>query len=383
MTDRNVGADGCPPIHGDDNSMGSISHFILHFIAMVRADHRADALMADGLAPTKRWSLGSRPPLHFSLICLLSLSLSLPALAINKNAGTKNGDFLNLATDARGVALGDAGVSIPEGVESMRWNPAGLSNVTMKEVAGTHVEYYQGVQVENVGFAYPLGGEDGALALNAFYLSAGELDGRDSFGRQTGDFKFYDASATLGYGRKILTHNEGLDLSIGANVKIVQEKIADQSYQNPAFDLGFLGAPTEKLQFGLTARNIASSKANFAREIVGGVSYAFFNKTFYPALAVNYSNNAPIRFSFSGEYKIQELDGAAIRAGYKTHDSLDDSEDSKIPVLRKAGLAGLTMGAGFNYRIPVLQTLSLGLDYAMAPFGALGISHTITVKARW
>ena len=37
----------------------------------------------------------------------------------------------------------------------------------------------------------------------------------------------------------------------------------------------------------------------------------------------------------------------------------------------------------FGYKIPVLPTLKFNIDYAMAPFGALGISHTVTVKVRW
>jgi hypothetical protein len=241
------------------------------------------------------------------------------------------------------------------------------------------------VRFNTLGFAYPIA-ENSGLAASAFYLTAGSLDGRNGSGESTGDFTFYDLVGTVGYGRKVLSHSDGdaLNLSVGADVKIVEEKIADQGYQNPAFDLGLMGSALDNLQFGLTARNIASSSANFAREIVGGATYGFFNKTFYPAFAVNYSNNAPIRASFSGEYRIQEWDGAAVRVGYTTHDPLDNSEDSQITFLRSAGVAGLTLGAGFNYRPPILQqSLLLGIDYAMAPFGALGISHTVTVKARW
>jgi len=319
-----------------------------------------------------------------TLITLLTLYPA-PCTAISSNSGTKNGDFLDLATDARGVALGDSVVSTAEGVDALRWNPAGLNTLEHKEVTGTDVEYYQSVRFNDMGFAYPMGDNSG-LAASAFYLTAGSLDGRDTLGNPTGDFTFYDLVGTVGYGRKFLDHKEGdaLDLSVGADVKIVEEKIADQGYQNPAFDLGVMGSALDNLQFGLTARNLASSKANFAREIVAGASYGFFNKSFYPALAVNYSDNAPLRASFSGEYRIQEWDGAAVRLGYSTHDPLDDSEDSQITFLRSASIAGLTMGAGFNYRPPILQSaVLLGIDYAMAPFGALGISHTITVKARW
>ena len=69
--------------------------------------------------------------------------------------------------------------------------------------------------------------------------------------------------------------------------------------------------------------------------------------------------------------------------GYETRDSLDDSVDSQVPGLRTAAVAGITMGAGFLYLPPTLSKIKLAVDYAMAPFCALGIAHTVTVKVRW
>jgi hypothetical protein len=41
------------------------------------------------------------------------------------------------------------------------------------------------------------------------------------------------------------------------------------------------------------------------------------------------------------------------------------------------------MGVGGGFKPPQFPTLKLNIDYAMAPFGALGISHTVTVKVQW
>ena len=41
------------------------------------------------------------------------------------------------------------------------------------------------------------------------------------------------------------------------------------------------------------------------------------------------------------------------------------------------------MGAGIGYKAPMFPNIRMKLDYAMAPFGALGISHTLTVGAQW
>jgi long-subunit fatty acid transport protein len=310
-------------------------------------------------------------------LCLLPVVV--PCRAISNNAGTKNGAFLNIATDARGVALGNCVVSMPSGADAMRWNPAGLGLLEEKEVSATHIQYYQDVHIENAAGVFPI--EEGGVGASAFYLAPGSLDGRNLNGDPTGDFKFYDMVGAIGFGRKMLTRAEGADVSIGAELKIVQEAIADQSFQNPAFDIGALASPADNLNLGFSVRNLASSKANFAREMIGGASYTIF-RVFTGAFAVDYSNDAPIRYSVGGEYKIPEYD-AAVRAGYQSHDSLDNSIDSRIPALRGAGVAGLTMGAGMNYKPPMFPTLRLGLDYAMAPFGALGISHTLTFKVKW
>ena len=316
--------------------------------------------------------------LPFLAVCLVSFSFS-PALAISNNAGTTNGNFLELATDARGTALGDSVVSMAQGTDALHSNPAALSRVQDKEVSTTDVIYYQGVNYGNIAGAYPL--EESALAASLFYLNPGTLDGRDVLGNPTGTFSFYDLVGSIAYGRKVLTRAEGADVSIGATLKIVQETIAEESFQNPALDIGTLVSPMDDLNIALDVRDLSTSKANFSREIIGGASYTMF-RVFTGAFAVNYSNDAPLRASFGGEYAIPELD-SVIRAGYQTHDPLDNSIDSQIPALRGASIAGLTMGAGLNFKIPMFAGLQLGMDYAMAPFGALGISHTITMRAKW
>src|SRR6185437_4260409 len=179
-----------------------------------------------------------------------------------------------------------------QGVEALRWNPAALSTLENKEVEGTHVEYYQGVTMENVAAAYPL--DESGIAASLFYLSAGSLDGRDPLGAPTGDFPYYDLVGTLGYGRKILSRAEGADISVGAAVKVVQEAISETRFQNPALDLGATVSPMDKLNLGLTIRNLSTSKANFAREVVAGASYTFF-QALTGGVGLNYSNDAPVR----------------------------------------------------------------------------------------
>jgi hypothetical protein len=314
------------------------------------------------------------------LATLTSHILSIDASAIDSKAGTSNGAFLKIAADARGVALGPAIVSMAEGTEAMRWNPAALGATETKEASASHALYYQDVAITNLSYAHPL--PDSAIGGSLFYLAPGALDGRDVLGNSTGDFEYHDLVASVGYGRRLRSRDEGMEILAGAAVKVVQEKIAETQEQDPAIDLGLLLSPREFLKVGLTARNLSSGSAGFPKELTGGVSFNAL-RNFYGGLALTHSDDAPMRFSLAGEYRYPEWQGAVVRAGYRSHDDLDDSEDSKIKFLRNGSLAGLTAGAGFNYRLPAWKTLQLQFDYALAPFGVLGISHTVTLKARW
>src|SRR5688572_26082635 len=81
-----------------------------------------------------RWSLVACR-LSLAAVALVACRMSL--VAISDNAGTKNGNFLKIATDARGVALGDTIVSMVQGADAMRWNPAALGEAEGKEVSAT------------------------------------------------------------------------------------------------------------------------------------------------------------------------------------------------------------------------------------------------------
>lgn len=327
----------------------------------------------------RKWKIENRAFAAFSIVYFL-LSPS-AAHAISDNAGTKAGAFLKIPTDARGVAMGATMVSLAKGTEGMRWNPAGLAFTTSKEVAATHIEYYQDVSIENVSYAHPF--NMSGLGANLFYLGSGDMEGRDSAGLQTGDFSAYDLVLGLGYGGRLRSRDEiGMDLYLGGQLKVIQEKIADTKYNNAAVDLGLMLDPSDTLHVGLTARNLSTGKADFPLELTGGLSYDFL-PIFTSALALGYTNDAPVRISLAGEYRMPQLENSVLRLGYHTRDELDDSLDAKISWLRSASLAGLTFGGGLEMRPPQFKTLHFVVDYTMAPFGALGISHTVTVKVRW
>ena len=118
--------------------------------------------MADG-----RWFAHHLPfaICHLPFAIVLAFFPLANSYAISNNAGTTNGDFLKIATDARGVALGDSVVSMAQGADALRWNPAALGLAEEKEVEATHIQYYQDVHIENVAGVFPI--EEGGIGASA------------------------------------------------------------------------------------------------------------------------------------------------------------------------------------------------------------------------
>jgi hypothetical protein len=82
--------------------------------------------------------------------------------------------FLNIDVDARGTAMGGAHGAITEGIYSVYWNPAGLSEVLFKEIGATYQRAFQDINYSFIGYATP---SDfyGALAFHIFYLDSGSI----------------------------------------------------------------------------------------------------------------------------------------------------------------------------------------------------------------
>ena len=69
----------------------------------------------------------------------------------------------------------------------MRWNPAALGLLEEKEVSATDIQYYQGVQIENVGGRFSYRGRR-HRRQRLLPLTREFLDGRDLNGNPTGQF---------------------------------------------------------------------------------------------------------------------------------------------------------------------------------------------------
>jgi hypothetical protein len=298
------------------------------------------------------------------------LSTGTPLQAAS-NAGASGAAFLKIGLGARPAGMGGAFAAVADDLNAVQYNPAGLAQLTKTEVAATYLKYFQDINYGLVGGATPVSGL-GVLGLSAAYLSLSGIETRDAsenlLDDNAGASDMVIAASWAAAGPM-----EGLD--IGANLKVLSEKIVSDRATTFAADLGGLyQGPLENLSLGLVIQNIGPGlkfvdvRDPLPLNLKAGAAYRLFDQKLLIAADMDYYIvDRKCYGQFGAEYTFLEM--ISPRVGYRVGGDL-------------GSLAGLSAGIGF--RLPV-GGLDLGLDYAFAPsFGDLGDNgHRITVLARF
>lgn len=173
-------------------------------------------------------------------------------------------EFLNLGVDAAAFGVGKAVIASSQDVNSIYWNPAGLTAVDDYQGALMHAEYFQGIgKYDYIGFAKPINDESTfAVSLIRFgvddILNTTELI--DSQGNINYNnislFSAADYAFNVAYAKKILLNG----LSLGVNAKIVHRKIGDfASSWGFGLDAALQYQTEGDWMFGLMLRDITTT----------------------------------------------------------------------------------------------------------------------------
>jgi hypothetical protein len=292
-------------------------------------------------------------------VCIMAITagLTLNAEATNRKTGTKGGQFLKIAIGAKPAALGGAFVGVDGDVNSICWNPAGLGSIKQQQTTFMHNEWLSGVRYEFVGYAKPL--SDGrVIAGGITYLGSGNIEGwKDQNSRS--DFSAGDMAVTMGYGHKM---NE--KMLLGANAKIIHQRIKDSTATGIAVDMGILCSTRVKgLMIGANLRNLGTRMKfeneadSLPLEINGGMSFKLPKLLCVMDMTVPIDNN--IRINTGIEY--QPIQYLSLRAGYGSNNDLDH---------------GLSVGMGINIE-------NLQFDYAYVPYGDVDNTHRVSIGKRF
>lgn len=305
---------------------------------------------------------------RFLLIITLILA-AIPAAAqntdIHENAGTRAMTFLKIGIGAKAMGMGESHVAATDDLYASYWNPAGLARLQQPQLALMHNEWFAGINHEFIGFALPVG-DIGTVGASANFLSFGELQGRDRDGNETTIFRPYDLAVIVSYARNIKPA-----LAFGANAKFLREQIADESGTGIAFDFGGLYTFSEiPLSLGFNAQHVGP-RVRFIEEAFGlpftfrfGAAYRPWGDAFMLTADVVRPSDNDITTGVGAAYTIANI--LQLRTGYKY----------KLGGNDLGGTSGLTGGFGLTLR-------RFQVDYALVPFGVLGLTHRFSLVANF
>lgn len=327
------------------------------------------------------------------LAALLATALAAGAAGAQTNTGTTIGQFMLIEPDARIAGMGNAGVSMYEGLRAVFYNPAAIGRVRSLEAVFSHSEWIADITYDWVGVAVPLG-DRGTVYGTVTALNSGEMDVRtvdQPLG--TGErFRVSDVALSVGYGRQVSQR-----FSAGGQVNYAQETIWHTSAATVTFNVGtFYRVSENGLRIGSSLSNFGTRGAFDGRDLrftYDNVPDQNGDNSTLPAERFADSFSVPVLFrvgiglpvvlndvnrlmlvadafhpndnseSVSLGVEVSHRDLIAARAGWQNL-FLQDSE------------VGLTVGAGLRVRYEAVQ---YRVDYAWADQGRLGASHRLTV----
>ncbi|HAP34864.1 MAG TPA: DUF3308 domain-containing protein [Bacteroidetes bacterium] len=312
--------------------------------------------------------------------------------AQNKKLAQTGMKFLNVATDPRAVAMGEAFTSVEGSSTALFFNPAGLARM-QSSFEGT-VGSTQWIADINHVFASAAiatpGNEYGVFGFTLQSVDYGEItrtirvtNSAEQY-MDVGTFSPVALSLGIGYARSLSDR-----FSVGGRVAFNMQDLGDgissvDGFNNPladnnraevlSFDFGmYYKTGLKSLNFAMSVRNF-SKEIKFQREgfqlpltfrigVSANVADFIFdeqdaNQILLTVDAVN-SRDYPETINMGGEYVFMKI--LAIRAGYMF------GYDEK----------GFSAGIGVHQAI---EGIDLGVDYAYSPFGIFGTVNRFAIQ---
>ena len=263
-------------------------------------------------------------------------------------------EILSIPSGVRPVSTGEAFSGMCGDINSINYNPAGLSSIEGKEFYFSHNKYLVGIDYEYMAFSYSL--KDKSVIAGSIIHLYDTQTRYDIAGTEKGSFQNTNSVVSVAFAKRL---NE--ILCIGGTLKGIFESYNNNNSQSVGFDTGVLylkdklDNPADKFGFGFVVQNI-----NLPVTVRAGVSYKFSNKLFLFDL-IKQTDKKNFDLSYGIEWYIK--DTFSLRFGCKTQYGVSNPFNGR---------------AGFGVKLE-----NFDIEYVFLPFGELGNSHQLGFKVKW
>ncbi len=276
------------------------------------------------------------------------------------DAGTTAFPLLRVTTSPRACAMGEAFTGFADDVGAVFWNPAGLGRLSTVQLGLSHHEWFGGVRDEQVSLAAPVG--PGTFGAAAVFSTTEGIELWDPLNQRSQPVAARSGYATVGYGASITP-----SLDCGISFKALYDDLIEQTGTGVCADVGLLFQAARPVRVGLVGQNLGWGMSYGSDNVPLPMVLRLGASLVRPRFAVVLDASAPIdsrpNLHLGGEYLISHI--LALRAGYRT---------GPQDLATLSPIAGITCGLGIN-----LSPLSL--DYAFVPYGELGMTHRVALRA--
>lgn len=311
--------------------------------------------------------------------------------------GTSAGAMLEIGVGARAEALGGSFVAIADDPSALYWNPAGISRIQSISIQVSKTDWFVGTKFNTVDLVVPIRLISSSLGFHLALLDYGSNPVRTVF-RPEGTGEFYSASDFVAglYWALSITDR----VSVGVGLKYFQETLWHVKGSTIATDLSILfDTPLKGLRLGGALSNLGPEFGLSGRDLTRVADYDGRKDKYYnnDNIAVNLATETyplPLLFRFGISYTLNfNAQNSLVVASNINHPSNDvetvdlgmETKLMNIFFLRAGyhslfadyAADGLTLGAGFAYKILGMATITF--DYAWSDWTVLASVNRFTI----
>ena len=322
-----------------------------------------------------------------------ALLLSAGSAAAQTKTGTTLGQFLMIEPNARVAGMGNAGVSLYDGLESVYYNTAAIGSLAHPEVQFTHSAWLAGITYDHIAGAMPISNW-GTVLATVTALNSGDIDVRtveQPLG--TGErYRASDIGIGVGFGRQISSR-----FAVGAQLTWLQETIWNSSASTAVFDIGTLYRTSPNgLHLGASLSHYGTSAAFSGadlRFVYDNDPTRYGDNGALPGVRFTDAFAVPVLFRVGVGWPIKLAADQRLRLALDAFHPSDNTESMSAGaewmykdllalrtgyqnLFQQDSEVGLTLGAGVRAR---LNEYRFKVDYAWADQGRLESTQRLTL----